>query len=285
MRCARACTHRAGNGLRQTLSSTGQSACPSSSARHGHARHWTQPSRQHAVSRQLCSCPRSGQDQHGAKRNLGQWRWPRSGLIQLDGGRHFCVKRGVVVDPHRGTEFPLTACATTAAIVRRHAWRLISASLYASLGLTCIFADFLNESEHRGMLRDEIAVIRSKLARCREMERHSREHRMEAMELTVELNDALSDCRQLDMLRDSMMNWMFAASYASTALLLLCRPGCALRVRWLIGLFAGVGLPMASASTVVIAKRRGAELDWSLLIPPPPFTHFIPRGSGPRGWW
>lgn len=244
---------------------------------------------QRAVSRQLCARPPSSTGQrnsaHTASNNLSRWRLPRSGLIQLDGGRHFCVKRGVVIDPRCGTEFPLTACDTTAAIVRRHAWRLISASLYASLGLTCIFADFLNESEHRVVIQDEMAEIRAKLARCRDMEPHSPEHRTEAMELTVELNDALSDCRQLDMMRDSMMNWTFAASYASTALLLLCRPGCGLHARWLIGLFAGFGLPLASASTVVIAKHRGAELDWSLLVPPPPFTQFIPRGGGPRDWW
>jgi len=247
------------------------------------------PGFQRAVRRQLSARPSAGLGPHGAmhvgRHNPGRWRLPRLGFIQLDGGRHFCVKRCVVIDPRSGTEMPLAACDVTAAIVRRHAWRLVSASLYASLGLTCLFAEFLNENDHRVTLQDEVAELRSKLVRCREMEFHSPEHRTESVELTVELNDALSDWRQLDMMRDSMMNWTFAVSYAGTALLLLCRPGCALGARWLVGSFAGVGLPLASASTVVIAKRRGSELDWSLLIPPPPFTHFVPRSGGPRDWW
>ena len=247
------------------------------------------PGFQRAVRRQLSARPPSALGPHGAmhagRRNPGQWRLPRLGIIQLDGGRHFCVKRGVVIDPHSGTEVPLGACDATAAIVRRHAWRLISASLYASLGLTCMFAEFLNERHHRVTLQGEIAEHRAKLIRCREMELHSPEHRTESVELTVDLNDALSDWRQLDMERDSMMNWTFAVSYGSTGLLLLCRPSCALGARWLVGLFAGVGLPLASASAVVIAKHRGSEFDWSLLIPPPPFTHVVPRGGGPRGWW
>lgn len=182
------------------------------------------------------------------------------------------------MDRHAGTELPLVACDTTAvALVRRHAWRLISASLYASLGLTCIFADLLNETEHRVTVQHEMKRLRAKLARCRDMERHSHEHRAEAIELQVELNDALADCQQLDMMRDSMMNWIFAMSYASTAGLLLCRPGCALGARCLVGSFVGVGFPLASMSTLLIAKGRCVEFDWILLLPPPPFTLFVPR--------
>jgi hypothetical protein len=235
------------------------------------------------LGRCFCAGPPSaaGRSSHRRRR----WRLPLQGLIQLDGGRHYCAKRGVVVDPRAGTELALVACDATAALVRRHAWRLISASVYISLGVTCVFAELLNEGEHRETLRSEMADLRAQLGRCRVMERHSAGHAAEAVDLTLELNEALADCRQLDMMRDSMMNWTFAFSYGALGCALLCRPGCALRPSVLLGCYAGVGLPLASVAAVAIAQHRRRELDWMLLCPPPPFTHFVQRGASSRGWW
>ena len=204
----------------------------------------------------------------GALRSASRWRLPKH-LIEFEGGRFFCAKKGVVVDPHAGTELPLAACEATAALVRAHAWRLISVSVYISLGLTCAFAELLNEGEHRETLRVEMVDLRAKLVRCRDMQSHSPgTHAEETLDIEGELADALADCRQLDMMRDSKMNWAFGVSYIGVAGALLCRPGCALGAGVLLGSWVGVGLPLAACATVAVAKQSGRQLDWSLMLPP-----------------
>ena len=235
--------------------------------------------------RPLCSAGGGGQPP-------GLWRLPRKHLVQLPGGRHLCSRRGSIVDPKAGTETPLSECGATAALVRRHACRLLAASVGVSLALTCGFAEYLNEVQHRETLNGELASLRSRLQGYRETELASSEGRAAnaraRLEAETELRETRADLAQLDMCRDSGMNRLFGLGYLTAGLALLCRPGCAMRMGSIAPFFIAAcgGAGLAS----ILSDRRNkagerAAFDLWLLVPPPPFTHFVQRASVTRDWW
>ena len=220
------------------------------------------------------------------------WRLPRKHLVQLPGGRHLCSRRGSIVDPKAGTETPLSECAGATALVRGHACRLLAASVGVSLALTCGFAEVLNEAQHRETLNGELASLRSRLQGYRETELASSEGQADnaraRLEAEAEMRETRADLTQLDMCRDSGMNRHFGLGYLTAALALLCRPGCAMRMGSIAPFFIAAcgGAGLAS----ILSDRRNkagerAAFDLWLLVPPPPFTHFVQRASVTRDWW
>ena len=240
--------------------------------------------------RPLCSVTGGGGP--GGGQPPGLWRLPRKHLVQLPGGRHLCSRRGSIVDPKAGTETPLSECPGTGALVRGHACRLLAASVGVSLALTCGFAEYLNEVQHRETLNGELASLRSRLQGYRETELASSEGRAAnaraRLEAETELRETRADLAQLDMCRDSGMNRLFGLGYLTAGLALLCRPGCAMRMGSIAPFFIAAcgGAGLAS----ILSDRRNkagerAAFDLWLLVPPPPFTHFVQRASVTRDWW
>lgn len=219
------------------------------------------------------------------------WRLPRH-LLELEDGRYLCRKTGHVVDPSTREVFDLQSCEELANVVRGHAVRLLSVCTYLSLATTCFAAQWVDDNWHMPFIVKEIEELSSRLQLLEGAAQVAAVGDAAAADvrggvvqgglcvaLRQEREESRCDFRRLNHIRSGGINWSFGMGWAVTAGLLLCRPQV-LRARQIACAWLGVGLPLSLVGTALACQANQIPFDTAhaaLLLPPPPFTHFVDR--------
>jgi hypothetical protein len=223
------------------------------------------------------------------RRAAAVWRLPRH-LLELEDGRYLCRKSGRVVNPSTGEALELQSCASLAALVRGHAVRLLVVCGYLSLATTCFAAQWVDDTWHMPFIVKELDELGARIQLLEGAAQVAAVGDDAAaaiptpssclnVALRQEREESRRDFRRLHHIRGGAINWSFGLGWAVAAGLLICRPQV-LGVRQLAGVWVCAGLPVALCGTTFACRAKQIPLDgahFALLLPPPPFTHFVDR--------